>query len=355
MRAGVILLNFGEPADPTPENVIAFLERIFFANASLEDAPDEAARRLRSRQLAERRAPGLIEEYLEIGGSPMNEQADGQAHALSRELGERGHEVRVYAAFQFIQPLVADVARQARDDGVEWLVGLPVYPLCGPSTNVAALDLVEEAAEELGWQVEMRGITGWHRHPSYLDLRADAVRAAVDGAGWSFDDPGTRLVFSAHGTPLKYIREGSRYVEYVEEFCAEIGDRLSADYEIGYQNHSNRGIEWTTPDVENVVRSLSEQRVVVDPVSFMHEQSETLAELDHELREVAEEAGLEFLRVPIPHDDARFAHVLADLVESQLPESGGSSELRLAPCRCRPRDGTFCLNSLPRVASVTAR
>ena len=34
---------------------------------------------------------------------------------------------------------------------------------------------------------------------------------------------------------------------------------------------------------------------------------ETLAELDIELRGIAEAAGLRFLRVPVPHDDPRFA------------------------------------------------
>ena len=122
---------------------------------------------------------------------------------------------------------------------------------------------------------------------------------------------------------------------------------VTRGYEIGYQNHSNRGIEWTQPDIEAVVQGLGGRRVIVDPVSFMHEQSETLAELDHELREIAEEAGLEFARVPVPHDDPRFAAVLADLVLALLPSVGHTSALALGACRCQPTQGTFCLNSTP--------
>jgi ferrochelatase len=86
----------------------------------------------------------------------------------------------------------------------------------------------------------------------------------------------------------------------------------------------------------------------------MHEQSETLAELDIELREVAEEAGLAFHRVPVPHDHPDFSGVLADLVEGWLdaPSPGGatpdrestSERLPLSPCRCRPSGDTYCLN-----------
>lgn len=348
MTTGVLLINFGEPELPVAEEVVPFLERIFQLNASLEDVPDEEARRRRSRELAERRAPGLIAEYIEIGGSPLAAQANAQAAALSEELARRGHVVRVYAAFQFTDPLVADIVERTRADGIERLVGLPVYPICGPSTTVAGLNQVQLALDALRWEVAFDGVTGWHRHPLYLALRADAIRRVVTENGLDLDAPGTRLVFSAHGTPRRYIDEGSRYAEYVEELCREVAALVGVErYELGYQNHTNRGIAWTEPDVEDVIRRVDADTVVVDPVSFMHEQSETLAELDHELREEAEGRGLAFHRVPIPHDDPRFAAVLADLVEPFVEGGEESSELPFTPCRCRPEANTMCLNSTP--------
>jgi protoporphyrin/coproporphyrin ferrochelatase len=354
VKTAIITLNFGEPREAVPEQVIPFLERIFYANSGLEGQAGEEARRRRSLELAERRAPGLIEEYEEIGGSPLNDQANAQARELGLELVRRGHQVHVYSAFQFTEPLVGEVVRKARADGVERLIGLPVYPLCGPSTNVAALNDVQAAIDGVGWgNVDFQGITGWHRHPLYLRIRADAVTGVLASQGLDPNAPGTRLVFSAHGTPWKYVEEGSRYVEYVEEFCRELAGVLEVqEYALGYQNHSNRGIEWTRPDVEEVIRTVEADTVVVDPVSFMHEQSETLAELDHELREEAEERGLAFHRVPVPHDDPRFARVLADLVEPLVLGRDSPAELRFARCRCRPEANTVCLNALPREAAA---
>jgi ferrochelatase len=348
MSLGVITLNFGEPANPSLLEVTDFLERIFQVNANLEPSADEAASRRRSRELAERRAPGLIEEYRLIGASPNNPQADAQAVALGGELARRGVAAKVYSAFQFTPPLVADVVRAARADGIEELIGLPVYPLCGPSTNVAALDAVRSALDEQGWNVSFHGVTGWHRHPAYMELRADALRDVVRRHGVDLEDPDTLVIFSAHGTPKKYLDAGSRYVEYVEEFCREIAARLDLRrYEIGYQNHTNRRIEWTPPDVGELVKSARAKRVVVDPISFMHEQSETLAELDHELREEAEEVGLEFHRVPVPHDDPRFAGVLADMVEAARPARSRPGLPAISVCRCRPTGDTYCMNALP--------
>ena len=118
-----------------------------------------------------------------------------------------------------------------------------------------------------------------------------------------------------------------------------------ADFLIGYQNHSNRPIEWTQPDIETVIKDVEAKRVLVVAVSFMHEQSETLSELDIELRDEAEQAGLEFYRVPIPHDSPRFTGLLADLVVDTLRDEPVMGPQGLKRCLCRGRPNTFCLNA----------
>jgi ferrochelatase len=351
MTTGVVLLNFGEPAEPTRETVVPYLERIFLNNASLEAADTEAEARERARQLAERRAPGLIEEYEEIGGSPLNPQAEAQAEALADELDLRGYDAETYVGMQFTEPFIGDAVEAAREDEVDQLVGLPVYPLCGASTTVAALEELTGAVADRDWDVPVARITGWHRHPTYNQLRADNVREFVADRGLDLTDPGTELVYSAHGTPRHYLEEGSRYDAYVEEFCEVIARKLGIEsHSLGYQNHENRDIPWTEPEVEDVVEDLGEddesdvERVVVEPISFMHEQSETLSELDDELREEAEAAGLAFHRVPVPHDDDRFRSVLADLAEPFVGDfDPGYYQYR--QCQCADSPDAMCLNA----------
>jgi ferrochelatase len=352
MSTGVVVLNFGEPSEPDREAVVDYLERIFYANADLEEYDSAAAARERSRKLAKRRAPGLVEEYENIGGSPLNDQATAQADRLQERLRERGFDVTTYVGMQYTEPFIEDAAREAREDGMDRLVGFPVYPLCGPSTNVISLDELDEAVAGLDWEVPVQGITGWHKHPTYNRLRAENIRDYAAGEGVDLADADTALVFSAHGTPEHYLEEGSRYDIYVEEYCSVVGSLLGVgDYHIGFQNHENRDIPWTEPEVEDLVESLDAERVVVEPVSFLHEQSETLSELDVELREEAEAAGLDFHRVPIPHDDARIPEVFADLVEPFLADfDPGYYQYR--QCQCRDQPGTMCLNA-PREAPHT--
>lgn len=349
MKSGVILLNFGEPENPVEAEVVPFLERIFYVNAGLEGRMPPEAARARSRQLALERAPGLIAEYLEIGGSPLNRQAAEQAELLEAELRRRGHDVVALVGMQFTDPLIRTAAERARDAGVERLVALPVYPLCGPSTTVAALEALDAAIREMGWDVEVHEISGWHNHPDYVALRADGILLVAREHGLDLNDGATRLVFSAHGTPVKYLREGSRYDRYVEECCRAVAEAAGVrDYVIGYQNHGNRPIEWTQPAIEDVIREVDAENVVVVPISFMHEQSETLAELDGELREEAEAAGLGFYRVPIAHADPRFIGMLGDLVEPFLLGGEAPASSGFAECRCREGRGTRCLRSVPQ-------
>ena len=346
-RSAVLLLNFGEPSTPDPAEVTPFLERIFLANARLEPGDDAAAARARSRELAARRTPGLVEAYARIGGSPLNRQAVAQGTALRRALAARGHDVDVAVGMQFTEPSVEQALADLRARGANTVAALPVYPLCGPSTSVAALAQVDAALDRLEWRPELRRVTGWHRHPGYVRLRGAATRRAAAAAGWDLSDPDVRLVFSAHGTPLRYIEEGSRYVEYVEEWCETIARELGVrTWTLGYQNHSNRAVAWTQPGIEDALASLEGvSRVLVDAISFMHEQSETLMELDVELAEEAAELGLEFGRVGVPHDDAAFADVLADLALAAL----GHDIAVLPPptaCRCRP-GADVCFNGEP--------
>ena len=343
MKIGVLILNFGEPEHATLDEVVPYLERIFLRNASLESKRGGAQR---ARELAEARAPGLMEEYRKIGGSPLIQQARKQIRMVGLALRRRGIEVTCYAGMQFTDPSIVTAVDQAHSDGMEKLIALPVYPLCGMSTTVAALEDVRAALDELDWDVPVREITGWHRHPDYLRLRADNILEFVKKQGVDLHAADTRLVFSAHGTPMRYVEGGPRYVNYVEEACRMVARGLgTTDYVLGYQNHANRGVKWTEPEIDDVVKGLEGARIVVEPVSFMHEQSETLSELDGDLKEVAEAAGLEFHRVPIPHDNPRFADLLADLVEDALRPEPIMGELGLRRCLCRATPTTFCLNA----------
>ena len=206
----VVLLGFGEPDGASPDETRAYLERIFMANARLEEGLTAEQRRARCRELAARRAPGLQADYERIGGSPLLAQCRAQAAALGAALAARGVVARIRVAMQFTPPFIEDVAVDCAAAGAERVIAVPLYPLCGASTTVAALDALEAALAP--WPtVRLAALSGWHAHPACVEAVATVVRDAMVASGADLASPGTLLYFSAHGTPLKYLREGSRY------------------------------------------------------------------------------------------------------------------------------------------------
>jgi len=343
-RIGVLLLNFGEPETYDYDEVVSFLERIFNRNSSLESTAGNP--NSRTKELAKQRAPSLIEEYEAMGGSPLNLQARQQATKVEKELRKRMLNVRCYSGTQFTEPFIKTAVKQAQNDGIEQLIALPVYPLCGKSTTLAALEDVRNAMAQCALDVPIREITGWHKHPDYLPMRADNIAEYANRQGIKLHSDSTALVFSAHGTPIKYLKDGPRYTQYVEETCQMLSRHLGvANYSLGYQNHTNRNIEWTSPGIEEVVRNTSATSIILEAVSFMHEQSETKGDLDMELKGIAEEAGINFFRVPIPHDNPRFINLLCDLIQNLLRVEPIMGELGLRRCLCRKTPETFCLNA----------
>lgn len=339
----VHLLGFGEPESASNEATVAYLERIFRANARLDDdlGPDRLRERCRS--LAERRAPGLLAAYERIGGSPMLRQCRLQAADLSAELARRGESVHVRLGMQFTEPTIEAIATDSVAAGARRIVALPLYPFCGVSTTFAALDSLHQAlrsaAESAGMETpQVVELTGWHRHDSFIDAVALSVEEAVADADVSLTDGRTRLYFSAHGTPVKYLSEGSPYDHYVAEACALVAERLGvAEYELGYQNHANRGIEWTSPSNEALLPAVDADQLIVVPISFIHEQSETLVELDEDFVVLAKQHGMSVVRVPVPWAAKTLADALTDLVQPLLQGTPGDSSA-LRQCRCRASD-----------------
>ena len=370
------MLNFGEPEQPTLEEVVPFLERIFSLNAPLEgDAARRSRRGRAAGELAEPRAPGLIEEYEAIGGSPLNAQARAQAEALEAELRRaRPRRARATSACSSPSRPSRMRSRRARAAGVDGWSALPVYPLCGPSTTVAALAAAAPArcaALGLGRAACARSAAGTATRATSRCAR-DAIRDVARR------EHGVDLRRPAHAARLLGARHAdqvpARKAAATSSTCRTSARRSRralgvADYEIGYQNHTNRPIEWTQPDIDEVIDDDRRGHASSSmPCSFMHEQSETLAELDHELREEAEARGLGVLpRARSRTTTPRFIEVLADLVEARWRHDHRCGERALCRCVCRragpraartgcaARARSSCARTKPPRASLRAR
>jgi ferrochelatase len=326
-RIAVILANLGGPDSPAA--VLPFLRNLFRDPAILRmPGPLQV---LLAEWIAQRRAPTARGIYAHIGGrSPIREQCEAQAAMLQAalaDLGGLGGEVRAFVAMRYWHPRAWEAAAEAAGFGAQQTVFLPLYPQFSTTTTESSLAEWRATAGEpdvaIGCYPDMAGFV----HAS-ADLIATVWRQA-EAVG------APRLLFSAHGLPQRISDAGDPYSGHVERTAAAVTAALGLarpQWRVCYQSRVGR-LEWIGPSTdEEIARAGADGvPVVVAPIAFTSEHSETLVELDIETAELARQNNVPgYFRAPTVGIDAAFIAGLAELVREGL--NGG-----LAPCPRDPR------------------
>ena len=317
MKIAVILFNLGGP--DSPEAVEPFLRNLFSDKAII--TLPALLRLPLARLIARRRAPIAREIYHQIGGrSPIFEETQKQARALETALAEGGIEARAFIAMRYWHPFSDGAVRAVKAIGPDKIVLLPLYPQYSTTTTASSFDDWARAAKAAGLAVPTARVCCYPAEPGFVAAMADNIRAVLaDARG----DAGTRLLLSAHGLPKKVIAKGDPYQRQVEQSAAAIVaalDMPDLDWQVCYQSRVGP-LEWIGPATDDEIRRAGAQGkgVVVAPVAFVSEHSETLVELDIEYRKLADESGVpDYRRVPAVNVHPDFIAGLAGLVRRAL-------------------------------------
>ncbi len=317
-RIAVVLFNLGGP--DSPEAVQPFLYNLF-SDPAIISAP-QPIRWCLATLISARRAPVAREIYERIGGrSPLLEFTREQAAALEMALADLGV-VGVFIAMRYWHPMTEEIVLEVKNAGADTVVLLPLYPQFSTTTTASSLAAWRRVAEKEGLGVETREICCYPTEPGFIAAHAERIRPALAAAG---EKGRPRLLFSAHGLPRKLIDRGDPYVWQVEQTVSAVVAALSADFpeldwRLCYQSRVGP-VAWVGPSTdEELARAGADGvPVVVTPIAFVSEHSETLVELDIEYRRLAKEKGVPaYHRVPALGSDERFIAALATLVRRAL-------------------------------------
>jgi ferrochelatase len=323
-RTAVIAFNLGGP--DSLEAVEPFLFNLF-NDPAIIGAPGPV-RWLLAKFISKRRAPLAQDIYREIGGrSPLLPETEAQADALTAALADLG-DVRVFACMRYWHPMSDAVAAQVAGFAPDRIVLLPLYPQFSTTTSGSSLQDWQRAAAAAGLRVPTWTVGCYPCADGLIEAQAALIAPALKAAATS----GTpRLLMSAHGLPKKVIAAGDPYQWQVERTCAAVAAKLAGqgfddlDWQVCYQSRVGP-LEWIGPSTEaEIERAGGEGRpLVVAPVAFVSEHSETLVELDIEYRHLAECAGVPaYHRVPALGVSSGFINALARLVRDSLDDTSG--------------------------------
>ncbi|MFO1186889.1 MAG: ferrochelatase [Alphaproteobacteria bacterium] len=311
MKRAVVLLNLGGP--DSLEAVEPFLISLFSDPAILR-VPG-FVRGLLARAIARRRAPEARAIYAKMGGaSPILAETTAQAGALAEVLGDS----EVLVAMRHWHPRAREVAEDITARGIEDVILLPLYPQFSTTTTGSSLADFERALKGVGYGGRVRRICCYPDLGGFIGTMAEGVRAAL-GEARRFGRP--KVLLSAHGLPERIVQAGDPYQWQVEQtaaaLVAAIGDP-DLDWTVCYQSRVGP-LKWIGPETRTEIEAASAagRPIVVVPVAFVSEHSETLVELDIEYRALAAAAPAYF-RVPTVRAKAEFAAGLASLVSGEV-------------------------------------
>lgn len=239
----------------------------------------------------------------EVGGeSPLLNQTLEQAKLLGEHL--RGWEVKV--AMRYSEPLLEDLLKDIRGK-YHKVVVLPLFP----HYSVATWGTVE-------WVVKkyLPGavfVKPFYSCRGFIEGWVEAIKGEIEDLKNPF------LLFSAHSLPLYLVRRyKDPYPLQVEESARLIAQRLGLPYKVSYQSRVGP-IKWLSPSTEETLKELSLKGVselLVIPISFVSENTETLQEIDLNYAALAGELGIKtFRRVKIPYNSSKWVSCWKSLVE----------------------------------------
>ena len=345
-RIAVVLFNLGGPDSPAA--IEPFLFNLFNDPAIL--GVPGAFRWLLAKLIARRRAPTARDIYAKIGGrSPILPNTEAQAAALARQLDDLAT-VKVYCCMRYWHPMTAAVVAEVRSFGPDEIILLPLYPQFSSTTTASSDRAWRAAAARVGLTAPTKLICCYPTEPGFVAAAAALVQAGIAESRAALAQT-PRVLFSAHGLPKKIVERGDPYPGQVERSARAIAGRLGlpeAAWRVCYQSRVGP-LAWIGPSTDEEIRAAGKDGVsiVLFPIAFVSEHSETLVELDLEYRHLAGQSGVpSYIRVPAVGTSPAFIAGLAEMVRATVA----------APAIVQPQAGerlcaaaeTCCVNQAAR-------
>jgi protoporphyrin/coproporphyrin ferrochelatase len=318
---GVLLINMGGPSGP--EGVKPFLREMFSDRFLMPVPLGALLQKPLAKFIARRRAGSAAEHYAAIGGkSPLLEETAKQAAGLEKLLS-----APVIFSMRYTRPRADEAVKLLKTRGASRVVVVPLYPqYCLATTGSAIADFRARTQGAMPATI----VESHFNHAGFIstlfELLGNALKQSYPGLK-------THVLFAAHSIPQSFTRRGDPYVSQVEQTVKTLASRLKIGATSSLAFQSRLGpVKWQGPSLEQELLSLRAQEVeqlVVQPVSFVSENLETLYDLDIKFNQKCRSSGIKnFIRVPCPSDSDKYLQTLAELVASAA--AGGKWEGRSA-------------------------
>jgi ferrochelatase len=221
---------------------------------------------------------------------------------------------------RYWKPLTSETAALVEKRNYDSIIMLPLYPHFSVSTTGSSFN---------EWKRIYKGpssgiiyINSYYDHPLYIQ----AINERIDESLLRFPEEvrkDVQLVFSAHGTPVSYVRKGDPYSVHIKKTI----DLVMKDRNFSHPHHlcfqSKVGpAKWLEPATDKMIEELSKENkrnLLIIPISFVSDHVETSYELDIEYRHVADANGIKnYIVMKGLNDSSKFIEALYEITLNYL-------------------------------------
>ena len=261
-----------------------------------------------ARMITHKRLHFVKENYKLIGGgSPIYQHTAGLTRNISNHIQSLGYDADVTFIMRYSEPRADKVIPILHDRGIEKIILFPLYPhYSGSTTGSSFKDFMNFYDDKNGSEVIT--VEDWGLEPFYIDWWVEQIKSELNAL--KSDSKPTKIIFSVHGLPKRYIDKGDPYynsvtsaVESIMKYFPDVDHTLAFQSKVG-------PIEWLRPYTVDAVNSVANKdvNIVFVPLGFVSDHIETLQEIDILYTDQAKDLGVETIkRIKVPNDSNEFA------------------------------------------------
>ena len=293
-RTGVLLTNLGTPEAPTPAAVRRYLAE-FLSDPRVIEVPKAIWWFILHGIILRTRPAKSAEAYAKVWseqGSPLllisQQQADLVRESLERQLGDG---IRLEMGMSYGTPSIASALEKLRQQNIQRLLVLPLYPQYSATTTATTVDAVMSTLKKWRFIPEIRTVNSYHDYPAYINALLESIRSY-----WAEFGKPDRLLFSFHGLPKKYFQAGDPYFCQCQKTTRLVVEQLELDEDSWALTFQSRlGLqEWLKPYTDKTLEEWGKagvEKVQVVCPGFSADCLETLEEIKIQNMEIFKEAG----------------------------------------------------------------
>ena len=308
-KRALVLLNMGGARNK--DELKMFLTNMF-NDRNILTVRSDLLRKMIAYFIVSRRLDSAWENYEHIGNaSPINSLTE----KLVKKCNEQIEGFKTYQAMRYTPPFASDVIEEIKKDGITDILLLPLYPQFSTTTTKSS---VQDFIEYTPYSFTLKYIEEFYFNDKFNDCIVSEILRNVKEEASEYN-----LIFSAHGLPQKIVDKGDPYEEQMNEHVQILTKKLEEkgikfkSISLAYQSKVGP-MKWLEPSLDDALKNFADEKVVIYPIAFIVDNSETDFELNIEYREMADEIGIsEFKVCKCVNDSDSFIEAIKDIIKDK--------------------------------------